>query len=102
MNKTPRIDPRVDELATVNQQLAALKAKADGLKAALAAAHGAGEVMGLRYRARISIIAEGQVVNYKDLAERLAGHLAEQVVASARLASTSVRPESARVSLYDI
>ena len=100
--KALRVDPRVDELAALNQQLAALKAKADNLKAELVQAHGAGEAFGLRFKARISIIAEAEVINYKALAERLAENLAAQVVASAKASSTSTRQESTRVALYDI
>lgn len=97
----PVIPSVVDQLAVVNAQIKALQDQADVLKAVLVA-QGPGAYESDSYKAVVSEIQESVSVNYKKVAEYLAGKVSAQVYGNAVKRASGVKAGYFKVALYDL
>ena len=99
--QNPVIPSVVDQLAAVNAQIKALQDQADVLKQVLVA-QGPGSYASDIYKAVVSEIEDSVAVNYKQVAEYLAGKVSAQVYGNAVKKASKIKPGYIRVSLYDL
>lgn len=91
----------VNELANVNAEMDALKAKAESIKGQLFAV-GAGTYVSDSYKAVVSEVADAPTVNYKKVSEYLCEKVSAQVYGNAIKRATGVKSGYFRVSVYDL
>lgn len=91
----------VDQLAVVNAQIKALQDEADALKAELVD-RGAGVYQSDTYKAVVSEVDASVSVNYKQVAEYLAGKVSAQVYESAVKKASKPKAGYFKVSVYDL
>ena len=91
----------VNELASINAEMDALKLRAESIQGQLFAV-GAGTYSSDAYKAVVSEIKASATVNYKNVAEYLATKVSAQVYGSAIKRATGIKNGYFKVALYDL